>query len=237
MESFLVDFIKSIAVPALVTSGIIHFYIKHRIKTELNKEVETHIAELTQIRDREAFNYQRKIHDFTLYSTKRHDIYIQIYKSLLDAKSKVFSLIGGISNTNFNFYSVVGGQSEMHEFIETEEMTHVDREELKLLAKTNEVVKFDKKVKEIDKKNRINEASKAIVELNNEYLLNELFISVEVSNEINSFLSNLRKLYSVSIYNTSGDWTQLKDGLTKQQQIIKEMIKEELSIGDYKDEK
>lgn len=49
----------------------------------------------------EKFNYQRKIQDFSLYTTKKHEKYIKIYEFALETKSKIYNFhIGTESKEN-----------------------------------------------------------------------------------------------------------------------------------------
>lgn len=102
-----VYFILKIAVPKLVRSAVDYQFSKkldaHR--NELAMLLEDHKHQLQQITLSETHNYQRLIRDFDLFTTKRHEIYPELYRQILKAHDIVRSLLGGDSKLTFDGYS------------------------------------------------------------------------------------------------------------------------------------
>lgn len=85
---FLYGFITStffLAVIGFLSRNITKNYINNYFKSKL----ENHKHELQQITEEIRYDYQRKIHDFSLFSSKRHEVYAHLYKLYTKANNEV----------------------------------------------------------------------------------------------------------------------------------------------------
>lgn len=76
------------------SSGVVLYAVKGGISHFYNRRLESYRNELNLLAEEEKLNFQRKIHDFSLYSNKRHELYPEIYKNLLKAKKELEFFMG-----------------------------------------------------------------------------------------------------------------------------------------------
>jgi len=83
-----------IVILSLIPIGrfIIQKYSKAKIDNYFNKRLEDHKHELSLVTEAERFNYQRKIQDFSLFTTKKHEHYAELYHLLLVADGEIQAL-------------------------------------------------------------------------------------------------------------------------------------------------
>jgi hypothetical protein len=76
-------------ITSVLTSGIvtvmIHSFIKGGISHHYNKKLKRFETDLNVMAEEKKLDFQRKLHDFGLYSSKRHEIYPMLYKYLIEA--------------------------------------------------------------------------------------------------------------------------------------------------------
>jgi hypothetical protein len=89
-------------------------YIKSQTKNFFDKNIKDHKHELTKSLKEVEFDYQRKIHDFTLYTQKRHDIYAELYEKLFRTISEV-----KFSTSKMRAYPIPGASSMDYDLLKT----------------------------------------------------------------------------------------------------------------------
>ncbi len=77
-----------------VVTLIINTFIRGGIKHLYDRKLESYRTDLTLIAEEKKLDFQRKIHDFSLYSNKRHELYPEIYKNLIKAKKELEFFLG-----------------------------------------------------------------------------------------------------------------------------------------------
>src|SRR5699024_3871057 len=65
------------------------YTIEKKIDENFEKKLAEHKSELQSIRDAATFDYQRKMHDFSIYSSNRHSIYNKLYQQVLVATKSI----------------------------------------------------------------------------------------------------------------------------------------------------
>lgn len=88
-----VTFIGSVFTSSGLTL-IINTFFKGGINHFYRRKLEKFRADLTVLTEEKKLDFQRKIHDFSLYSNKKHEIYPEIYKNLLKAKNELEFFLG-----------------------------------------------------------------------------------------------------------------------------------------------
>lgn len=63
------------------------------VDQRFNKKLEDHKYELHLLMETNKFDFQRKAHDFTLYTTKKHAVYAELYDLYLRADGYVVHLL------------------------------------------------------------------------------------------------------------------------------------------------
>ncbi|KKI87548.1 hypothetical protein [Shouchella clausii] len=131
--------------------------------------------------------FDRKIHDFSLYTTKRHEIYPDYYESVLRAQSEITRRIR--STMNFRQMS----DKEILGFFKT----HGIKEEMvtqALAYMVNDKNKAYAELRKLESRVELSEMSRLLNESNNLLMLSELYFeddTFEVASEINSELKML----------------------------------------------
>lgn len=75
----------SLASSLFVVWAGVKYFTKKRLDLEFNKLLEDHKADLQQIRDYNNFDLGRRMQDFNLYTTKRHEVYPELLSLFLAA--------------------------------------------------------------------------------------------------------------------------------------------------------
>ncbi|MCL7871049.1 MULTISPECIES: hypothetical protein [Bacillus] len=87
MEEVL-DFIKQPIVTSIITSSIVTLIVQTLIKeffaNSFRKSFEKYKEQLTIHAENRKLDFDRKLHDFSLYSNRRHEIYPEIYKRIFE---------------------------------------------------------------------------------------------------------------------------------------------------------
>lgn len=78
------NIIVSVITSAVVTL-IVNTIIKGGIGFYFNSRLEKFKTDLVLITEQKKLDFQKKIHDFSLYSNKRHEVYPMIYKNFIEA--------------------------------------------------------------------------------------------------------------------------------------------------------
>jgi hypothetical protein len=86
--------ISSLSSLTIVGLGFFAFrkYIGSQIEHLFGKRLEDHKHQLNMITETAKFDFQRKIHDFTLYTTKKHEAYAELNNALQDVAGKICDL-------------------------------------------------------------------------------------------------------------------------------------------------
>jgi hypothetical protein len=82
-----------VIITSALTSGVvtvmINSFIKGGISHYYNKKLKRFETDLSVMSEEKRLDFQRKLHDFGLYSSKRHEIYPMLYKYLIEASTVV----------------------------------------------------------------------------------------------------------------------------------------------------
>ncbi|MDU9695563.1 hypothetical protein O0Q50_30640 [Priestia aryabhattai] len=97
IQNILITIATSGVVSSLATLGI-QTFLKQGITHHFNKELALFNAEITLQAEKRKLDFDRKIHDFSIYSTKRHEIYPELYKKVYRI---YFDLNGIETSTSF----------------------------------------------------------------------------------------------------------------------------------------
>jgi hypothetical protein len=80
-----------VIITSAITSGIvtvvINNFIKGGISHHYNKKFKRFETDLNVMLEEKKLDFQRKLHDFGLYSNKKHEIYPMLYKYLIEASN------------------------------------------------------------------------------------------------------------------------------------------------------
>lgn len=209
----------------------IRYYVKKMVDQRFQKNIEDHKHELQLLMEQNKFDLQRRVQDFSLFTTKKHAVYAELYDLYLRADGYVThlltqpdiilknirdeeELIYALSESNFPQFLI-------NRFVD--EWDKKPREELR-----NELIK---EFENID----IENTRKAIRKARDTFLINRIYLSnetLELMGELNKFYSKIITSYILF----SAQPLNYKDLIEEGKSHIKkltEVMRDELAIGYY----
>lgn len=91
------EFLVLFGIPASITTllfFILRKYFGTKIDTAFKKNIEKYKQELLVATEHSKFDFQRKIQDFNLFTSKKHEVYGELNKLLLIAENYITGLFG-----------------------------------------------------------------------------------------------------------------------------------------------
>lgn len=230
----------SIASALLAVWGWVKIFANKRIDHEFNKRLEKHKSELQSLRDQNNFDFGRRLSDFNLYSTKKHESYREIYAGI-NAALHAAMTVSNYQEENYRGF----GKSMIKQLLET---INVPSEtiEATLDAWTNEASYKDQLANLINKwllansRNHINKARDC-------FLDRSLYVSDHIDNkcyEIISTMNNYVDVIAELKYHTleqghrqqaTNELRMHYDSMLKLLTEIKEQMRKEIKLGYYDD--
>ncbi len=241
------DLIFSLGIPASVTTllfFLLRKYFGSKIDLASKKSLAEHQQKLDLVGESAKLNFQRKIQDFSLYNSKKHEKYIELHKLFLEAQSRLLGLYGLRSRPSFVEYS----EDDLRKKMETEGFVSGKIDEVLEIIRT---VGRDEGIGKMRKYLRMIEFQKAersIQQVQNFYWISKLFFSDNIdrkSDELLKIMNELNSYYITYMDTPPTDIQERKDYrentsvLEKNiNELINEIIvslKEELSVGYYEE--
>lgn len=233
MKTFyeILGYITSVSIISGLVLYLIRALIKDKINNYFGKKMENHKHNLQLITEQAKFDYQRKIQDFGLYTTKRHEAYAEVYKLVLIAYGKVTDLRGLRRVLSFEDYD----SEDIKKYLEEKKIP---------TRKITEIVgKWDvdreiavKEIRGYEKLRFFQEARNDYAEARNYLYLNELYMADEIVKDVGNVLERLGKLLINYEYPDAGTRTEnqslikeIDGGLV----TVKDSMRKELSISYY----
>ncbi|ARU61867.1 hypothetical protein CBW65_13125 [Tumebacillus avium] len=184
----------SVLLSVLVTSGIGTFlfqtFIRNKIKNLFDKNLESHRHTLMLITEETKFDFQRRIQDFSLFTSKKHEAYQELYKLILIANGKVLSFSGGFkSELSFEEFS----KEDLEKYMTDKKVVSGKMKYLLEMLESNRR-KAIKEMKEYILMIDFQKAWHSINEARNLLLINELYLSDEVSKSSKDVLNIIDQL-------------------------------------------
>jgi hypothetical protein len=232
-----IDSVINIIISTLISSGIIILFVKSSIKGIIthyfNKNLENHKHELTLITEAIRLDHQRKIHDFSLYSNKKHEVYPEIFKMLLNSFRKIrffkedtYLSLKFINNKEqlYRYLEAIVGETKMNNFHEI--INDWDKSPQDCIHRASLSLK----------KIIAQEANEYFKETYDFILSNQLFLSDVVSENIEIIgmdIASLITLCSTRYHEELEEFESMVNKIEEGLRILKENMKKELAIGNY----
>ena len=103
----IIEWLKLNWLTILVSSGLswagVMWLPSKFIELKYSKSLEKYKVGLQEISESTKFQYQRKLVDFNLYTSKKHKCYINLYEAMVKAEGYVFSLHGLSLRSNYEW--------------------------------------------------------------------------------------------------------------------------------------
>jgi len=250
-----INFILKYLGELVVTTGIIAMlfksYFKNLVDQFFKKELAHYQYELNLITEEKKFDYQRKIQDFNLYTSKRHESYQELYRLVVTAKHKIIDLAdetelensSGLSLYDYvlDLQAVKNIKGKLNSLNQDSNDSKSNYSNIESEIRKQRSVVLEQKFLDID--NSINEYEDYFRHV-------EVFCSYEVTVFCEDILMLMRNLatglkHNITIREAGPEFmqelsqfpedfvTKYKSNLRKYGDDLKNAIKEELSVGDY----
>ncbi len=163
-----------------------------RFQHALDTKLEDHKSALQRVASETQFDYQRRIQDFNLYTSRKHEIYPEVYKKIFEAESNLLQIYGVKYYPDFNQWSISEIEQNLSEF-------HVPQGHLTRIIqmwntnKQNAIQELIKIYNEIEKNRAYNSFDAA----KNTWLLSSLYLS-KIANKLCEILFQKLASYMVS---------------------------------------
>lgn len=215
------------------TAGIITFVLKSIIGNWFTKSLEGYKNDLVITVESQKNYFQKKLQDFSLFNTKKHEIYPHLYSLILQAEGQISSLTGLRTIPDFKEY----GSDDLRNFLESKSILKTKIEELVKLLNIDkeladrEINKYLNIIEPQIAKQRFNEAK-------NYYLLHELYLTNSCSELVDKALKTIGGLITDTEYyylykeRPNISFIQQKANISSLILDVKEKMREELSRSD-----
>ncbi|WP_440960437.1 hypothetical protein ACN6KS_21305 [Paenibacillus nitricinens] len=232
-----------ISIPMLLVviwAGI-RYYAKKSVDQQFAKKLEQHKHDLQLIIEQNKFDIQRKMHDFSLYTTKRHEIYTKLYSLFMTAQGSVASMWGYRQIPDFAKFNA----EELKKYLLEND---VIEEKMIYFLNNWEFSERRETAKEIQKlynNIEIMKARKEVIKTHNEHLYSRLYLSDTVSDICGRLSTGLRQICNdlEEIFNDeipNRDKVDVRrelnaklDRVSEEMIELKEHMQKELAIGYY----
>ncbi|WP_203362432.1 hypothetical protein [Bacillus sp. REN10] len=225
------QWLKAIGIGAIILL-IINKYIENRIRSKFDKELENHRNNLLKVTEKMRFDFQRKVHDFSLYTNKRHEVYPEIYKHILITDSMIMRL------KHQRIYLTWEGfnEEDLLEYMNNHRVPRRESDEIIRLWKFDKNASV-KRLRQCLKMLEYQDAEYQLEVFQSKVYENELFLSEETSTYCIAIIENLNSLlinYHFLDDETLAEDRNIEKGILSQKHKLRKTMKKELSIGDYK---
>lgn len=181
------DSIIPIGVLIVVIWGGVKYFTKRNFDHHFEKKIIEYKNEMQNILDYNKFDLQRKIHDFSLFTTKMHETYQKVFYLFLIAEGNTAQLMGARRRPD---YKTMGERELGYALKKNYDLPDVAIEKFtkdwddKKKSKDDELKKF------LDRW-EIQQARNSISDAKNEFLTSRLFISDEVNTTLEELVPPL----------------------------------------------
>jgi len=225
-------------VGAAVWAGV-KYFTKRNFDHYFEKNLERHKSDLQNILELNKFDLQRKMHDFSLYTTKKHEIYPKLYQLFLLADGRLGELRGFQSKYDFktlNAEQIIYILKTEYEIPEVSYQKYLTDWDARKESFIDDFIDFMRRVE-------FQRANRAIIEAKNNALLYDLYLSNEVSEKLLK-LSGLLRSYLVDAEHVKDfigpertalaqEMAHTEEEITKLILEIKSIMQSELKKGYY----
>ncbi|MDR3593054.1 MAG: hypothetical protein P4N41_25620 [Negativicutes bacterium] len=166
------------------------YILKKGTDFHFTKMLETYKRNLQDINEKTKFDYQRKLMDFNLYTTKKHEHYIALYEALRKAHGTVMHLASPLrERASYDWFNETDIEKHLNELClpkgKAEELLNNWKSNQKEAEK--EIRKCVTLKEEMDSKN-------TIIKLSNIYWKSQLYIFPALNDEFKPYLDKINTL-------------------------------------------
>jgi len=218
-------------------SKVIDSYFK-RTDFYFAKQLEKYKRDLQDISEQTKFEYQRKLSDFNLYTTKKHEHYIKLYEEILNAYSYTLQLASALKlMPSYSGYN----EDDISEHLKKLLLPKGKIDDLVALWKRDRT-QAEREIREYVKFKEEFDAENAINQMKNIYLKSQLYLSPPLLIKLKDLNNQLFDLF-INCKSEFGEQKEralryekslkLKEIIDKHFEEIVDIMKGELSVGYY----
>jgi hypothetical protein len=235
--------IKTVLV-SILTSGIVtalfQAYVKQGINNHYSKKLASFNESLTIKAESRKLDFDRMIHDFSIYSTKRHEVYPKLFEKIYQSGYRVKF----IKENSYLSHTFIKDKDTLEVYLRNKPFFQLEEEDINKI-----ITAFQRH--EDDTNNACLEASKLLKNIlighlhssswaaYEYYSANMLYFSKDVSILVEETIAKLQfLLLNETEFFEESDREVLNNGIEFDRVLdkLKEKLQSELSIGDYKSE-
>lgn len=223
-----VDLVISGTAIVLVVSaalwGGVKYLTRKNVDRIFNQKMENHKHELQTILEFNKFDLQRKMHDFNLFNTKKHEVYPKLYELILMAEGKLFSLQGFRQVPDYIRMNV----EELERSLKLN--YGFDDVDLKWILENWESDKENvfEELKKLLRRVEIGNARSAVYDAQNFYLLSRLYLTEEIFISQNKLFEKMLH-YVIDIEHLgnadTADRIAMRKSIDENKELIKQLVK------------
>lgn len=201
-------------------------WIERRLATRFEKDLETFRHQLAIDAETVRADYQRRLHDSSLYAVKKHEVFRELFRLILVADGAVGQLSGGRIVSTYEDYSADDIRSFMESagFTGTSKQYVLGRWESDKKAAIEEVNKAMRRIE-------LARADEAVGEAWNYFLVNSLYLDDSLSHMIAGVFKNLKANLAHVMFPdraSAGEQIRLKQEASELIEQLKRALREQL---------
>lgn len=215
-----------------VLGTIVVFAIRHWIKVSIDKKassfIEKYKHDLNQIAKTAEHDFQKQIHDYALYSTKRHDLYSEFYKLCGLAYADYIEVVSlpDLVNVVPSLHS-----GRVNSYLDSFELSEAERQDVLRHLPDNPAI-ANENAKRLILANRMSKTVESMSKAGNSFLLNKLYFSSNVSALSEEFMNSIQSKYQEYIRIKANNMSYQEnpsDDLQLKLDALHDKMKEEMS--------
>ncbi len=240
------DYIILFGIPSSITSLVIYLFKKYyekKIEITLQQKLESYKQELTIATENAKFDYQRKIQDFNLFATKKHEVYGEMNKLMLIAEGKILNLYGLRTELKYEEYN----SNDFQNLMEKERFPNGKISEIIDLINQGDREKAIQNMRHFRRIKEFQDSSNSLINARNYFWASNFYFSNEVEKELKIIFDKLSALFirQEQVFKAPESAHEIRNKLGLESIKLKEEIpplienslskmKQELSVGYYK---
>lgn len=232
-------------IPTSVTTllfFLLRKYFSSKIDLATQKSFAAYKQKLSIVSETAKLDLQKKMQDFNLYTSKKHEKYMEYHKLLLLAESNVNGLYGFKQEPTYEEYNDV----DLRRIMKESGFPQGKIEEIFKIIYSKEREQAIKEMKKFLRLIEFQKANRAVIEAKNYYWTSKLYFSDEIDKLTINFISLLNEIYGINemLYDWPHGDSKEKLKYSKKSRELKKktdklllqiisQMKTELSIGYY----
>ena len=165
-------------------------YIKTLVKQNASVELEEYKAELKAITLDIKYNHQRMLTDFSLFTNKKHEYYMRLYKAILRAESGTKGLRGAGSLPAFTDYNA----EDIEEYLINHRIPKGKIQHILQMWSAGETTTAIVEIRKYTRIKRYMDAEKYLNKARNLFWYAQLYLSEEVKKNVQGLIEAIQKL-------------------------------------------